>query len=194
MESSRSNIENHQKIVWSSSDELEIGEVRLYKCTFCGRGFSNAQALGGHMNIHRRDRARMKELDIPSSTDIHSTHQLPSPDYGNFLQSGSSDRHRDQEKNCTHKRPLIHVKADDQESRRRTAGIKEMMQHPLFLERSSPSNDSRSQQHPFFLERSSPSNDSRSPIIVDRDVERTVQRTSSFELDLELRLGPEPRV
>ncbi|WOL09889.1 transcriptional regulator TAC1-like [Canna indica] len=29
-----------------------------YECTFCKRGFSNAQALGGHMNIHRKDRAR----------------------------------------------------------------------------------------------------------------------------------------
>lgn len=25
---------------------------------FCRGGFTNAQALGGHMNIHRRDRAR----------------------------------------------------------------------------------------------------------------------------------------
>lgn len=28
-----------------------------YRCSFCKRGFSNAQALGGHMNVHRRDRA-----------------------------------------------------------------------------------------------------------------------------------------
>ncbi|KAL6611185.1 hypothetical protein ACP70R_039113 [Stipagrostis hirtigluma subsp. patula] len=27
-----------------------------YECTFCKRGFTNAQALGGHMNIHRKDR------------------------------------------------------------------------------------------------------------------------------------------
>ncbi|OAY79787.1 Transcriptional regulator TAC1 [Ananas comosus] len=29
-----------------------------YECVFCKRGFSNAQALGGHMNIHRKDRAK----------------------------------------------------------------------------------------------------------------------------------------
>ncbi|KAH0458384.1 hypothetical protein IEQ34_013699 [Dendrobium chrysotoxum] len=29
---------------------------RSYDCNFCKRGFSNAQALGGHMNIHRKDR------------------------------------------------------------------------------------------------------------------------------------------
>uniref|UniRef100_A0A0D3GQ33 C2H2-type domain-containing protein n=1 Tax=Oryza barthii TaxID=65489 RepID=A0A0D3GQ33_9ORYZ len=28
-----------------------------YECTFCKRGFTNAQALGGHMNIHRKDRS-----------------------------------------------------------------------------------------------------------------------------------------
>lgn len=27
-----------------------------YECSFCKRGFTNAQALGGHMNIHRKDR------------------------------------------------------------------------------------------------------------------------------------------
>lgn len=180
MESNRSNIENHQKIVWTTSDELELGEVRLYKCTFCERGFSNAQALGGHMNIHRRDRARLKEsseLEIPSSSvivrDGYSSHQLPSPDYQKLLQSVSRD-HRDQERNCTHKRPLIFVEADDHESRRRTAGIKEVMQHPLFSERSFTTNDSRS------------------PIVVDGEVENTIPRTTSLELDLELRLGPEP--
>ncbi|KAK8491415.1 hypothetical protein V6N13_025201 [Hibiscus sabdariffa] len=34
---------------------------RSYECTFCKRGFTNAQALGGHMNIHRKDRAKAKE-------------------------------------------------------------------------------------------------------------------------------------
>ncbi|KAK8477992.1 hypothetical protein V6N13_104282 [Hibiscus sabdariffa] len=34
---------------------------RSYECTFCKRGFTNAQALGGHMNIHRKDRAKAKQ-------------------------------------------------------------------------------------------------------------------------------------
>ncbi|KAM2212212.1 hypothetical protein COP1_022408 [Malus domestica] len=33
---------------------------RLYTCSFCKREFRSAQALGGHMNVHRRDRARLK--------------------------------------------------------------------------------------------------------------------------------------
>ncbi|KAI3811804.1 hypothetical protein L1987_21536 [Smallanthus sonchifolius] len=36
-------------------------ESRSYTCTFCKRGFSNAQALGGHMNVHRKDKARLHE-------------------------------------------------------------------------------------------------------------------------------------
>ncbi|KAL0548166.1 hypothetical protein IC582_012612 [Cucumis melo] len=38
---------------------------RPYECTFCKRGFTNAQALGGHMNIHRKDRAKAKHHHIP---------------------------------------------------------------------------------------------------------------------------------
>ncbi|XVF38394.1 hypothetical protein REPUB_Repub20aG0097700 [Reevesia pubescens] len=42
---------------------------RSYECTFCKRGFTNAQALGGHMNIHRKDRAKAKQ---PSSSSARS--------------------------------------------------------------------------------------------------------------------------
>lgn len=34
---------------------------RSYSCSFCRREFRSAQALGGHMNIHRRERARLKQ-------------------------------------------------------------------------------------------------------------------------------------
>ncbi|XP_006354554.1 transcriptional regulator SUPERMAN-like [Solanum tuberosum] len=33
---------------------------RSYTCSFCKREFKSAQALGGHMNVHRRDRARLR--------------------------------------------------------------------------------------------------------------------------------------
>ncbi|KAK9280595.1 hypothetical protein L1049_014289 [Liquidambar formosana] len=32
---------------------------RCYQCSFCRREFRSAQALGGHMNVHRRDRAKL---------------------------------------------------------------------------------------------------------------------------------------
>ncbi|CAM0949000.1 unnamed protein product [Alopecurus aequalis] len=30
--------------------------LEYHECSFCKRGFTNAQALGGHMNIHRKER------------------------------------------------------------------------------------------------------------------------------------------
>ncbi|CAL9130483.1 unnamed protein product, partial [Musa acuminata var. zebrina] len=54
-----------------SSDETGSAEPRMddsggtrrpyYECTFCKRGFSNAQALGGHMNLHRKHRTRERQ-------------------------------------------------------------------------------------------------------------------------------------
>ncbi|XP_022732044.1 transcriptional regulator SUPERMAN-like [Durio zibethinus] len=40
---------------------------RSYTCTFCRREFRSAQALGGHMNVHRRDRARLHQTQ-PAGT------------------------------------------------------------------------------------------------------------------------------
>ncbi|XP_076917008.1 putative transcriptional regulator RABBIT EARS [Bidens hawaiensis] len=34
---------------------------RSYSCSFCRRDFRSAQALGGHMNVHRRERAKLKQ-------------------------------------------------------------------------------------------------------------------------------------
>ncbi|KAK9289929.1 hypothetical protein L1049_008090 [Liquidambar formosana] len=65
-------IEKSEQIAWSA-DEQGSAHVRSYTCTFCKRGFSNAQALGGHMNIHRRDRAKLKQSayeDHQLSVDI----------------------------------------------------------------------------------------------------------------------------
>ncbi|KAL9150455.1 hypothetical protein ABFS82_12G168700 [Erythranthe guttata] len=46
-----------------------IGQENYYRCSFCKRGFSNAQALGGHMNIHRRDRAKLRSQLISDRDD-----------------------------------------------------------------------------------------------------------------------------
>ncbi|CAL0307626.1 unnamed protein product [Lupinus luteus] len=43
-----------------------IWPPRSYSCTFCQREFRSAQALGGHMNVHRRDRARLKQNLSPN--------------------------------------------------------------------------------------------------------------------------------
>ncbi|KAL4295585.1 hypothetical protein GQ457_12G004160 [Hibiscus cannabinus] len=38
---------------------------RSYTCSFCKREFRSAQALGGHMNAHRRERARLLRQSPP---------------------------------------------------------------------------------------------------------------------------------
>ncbi|XP_052170029.1 transcriptional regulator SUPERMAN-like [Diospyros lotus] len=54
-------------------DNIYVAAGRSYECVFCKRGFSTAQALGGHMNIHRRDRAKTGR---PGSTSPHSLGEL----------------------------------------------------------------------------------------------------------------------
>ncbi|OVA02457.1 zinc finger protein [Macleaya cordata] len=50
---------------------------RPYTCSFCKREFRSAQALGGHMNVHRRDRARLRQSppwDNPNpNSNFHSS-------------------------------------------------------------------------------------------------------------------------
>ncbi|OIT08176.1 PREDICTED: transcriptional regulator SUPERMAN-like [Nicotiana attenuata] len=46
--------------------KLENGVGRSYECVFCKRGFNTAQALGGHMNIHRKDRIRNRSISQSS--------------------------------------------------------------------------------------------------------------------------------
>ncbi|XP_071740850.1 uncharacterized protein [Rutidosis leptorrhynchoides] len=46
---------------------------RSYECNFCKRGFTNAQALGGHMNIHRKHKAKLKESSSSLQPDVNKT-------------------------------------------------------------------------------------------------------------------------
>ncbi|XP_073130758.1 transcriptional regulator TAC1-like [Henckelia pumila] len=46
---------------------------RFYTCTFCRREFRSAQALGGHMNVHRRDRVKLHH----SSTTVAKARPSP---------------------------------------------------------------------------------------------------------------------
>lgn len=52
-----------------------IWPPRSYSCSFCKREFRSAQALGGHMNVHRRDRARLKQSPSPHNEILHHHHQ-----------------------------------------------------------------------------------------------------------------------
>ncbi|KAF3788198.1 putative transcriptional regulator RABBIT EARS [Nymphaea thermarum] len=49
-----------------------IWPPRSYSCTFCRREFRSAQALGGHMNVHRRDRARLRRSPSLQNEGSHN--------------------------------------------------------------------------------------------------------------------------
>ncbi|KAG6493227.1 hypothetical protein ZIOFF_048204 [Zingiber officinale] len=55
---------------------------RSYPCAFCRRGFKSAQALGGHMNVHRRDRAllrRQRPESCPSAATASPPYSVVIP-------------------------------------------------------------------------------------------------------------------
>ncbi|CAL9089327.1 unnamed protein product [Musa textilis] len=51
---------------------------RSYACTFCRRVFRSAQALGGHMNVHRRERAWLRQ-SCTSWASPHASAVFPPP-------------------------------------------------------------------------------------------------------------------
>ncbi|KAL4188693.1 hypothetical protein AMTRI_Chr08g161700 [Amborella trichopoda] len=61
-----------------SEPDANFSIAKSYECTFCKRGFSTAQALGGHMNIHRRERAKLKHSLSPLSPPHLGLVSLPS--------------------------------------------------------------------------------------------------------------------
>lgn len=68
------NLEKSDQMKWGSELQGSGQVIRSYTCAFCQRGFSNAQALGGHMNIHRRDRAKLKQaVDDQNSLPLDIT-------------------------------------------------------------------------------------------------------------------------
>ncbi|XVF32430.1 hypothetical protein REPUB_Repub17cG0082100 [Reevesia pubescens] len=73
LEDSKSSSESEQ-----SNDDMGTG--RSYECVFCKRGFTTAQALGGHMNIHRKDRAKNR----PSSVPIVSGNKVDGENYASL--------------------------------------------------------------------------------------------------------------
>ncbi|CAN8267717.1 unnamed protein product [Cochlearia groenlandica] len=76
-----------------TSSSVSATPRRMYECTFCKRGFTNAQALGGHMNIHRRDRLNKaaklkKDADVELSSARRYFH-VASFDRGGYEQVDS---------------------------------------------------------------------------------------------------------
>ncbi|XP_010274874.1 PREDICTED: transcriptional regulator SUPERMAN-like [Nelumbo nucifera] len=72
---------------------------RSYTCSFCKREFKSAQALGGHMNVHRRDRARLTQSPPWDGSELK-----PNPNADpNFLLPSQSTRLS----SCTYRVPPL---------------------------------------------------------------------------------------
>ncbi|KAA8543347.1 hypothetical protein F0562_021158 [Nyssa sinensis] len=58
-------------------ESTEVAAGRSYDCMFCKRGFTTAQALGGHMNIHRKDRAKNRPASSINSNKQEENYAAP---------------------------------------------------------------------------------------------------------------------
>ncbi|TXG58659.1 hypothetical protein EZV62_016488 [Acer yangbiense] len=198
MKANPSGNEKSNLILWttSTSDEHDQnssygrgGHVnKSYTCAFCKRGFSNAQALGGHMNIHRRDRAKLRQstvenllsLDITKTNSPNIDDEPPDGDHASEEKTNENtimEYSSEVIKSCTtpNKRSCTGLSDDD---------IEELQQLPFFAETPSASGD--------HIKRAGSSR-SCSEENEDKRIQiRHSDHSSQVELDLELRLGPEP--
>ncbi|XP_022766198.1 transcriptional regulator SUPERMAN-like [Durio zibethinus] len=171
METKHPKLEKSDQIVWSLEDE-HSGHAKSYTCSFCKKGFSNAQALGGHMNIHRKDRAKLRESSKENVLPLYmvKTVNVP-PDHHDHSQVSEIILQSSEEKISSPKRPC-NLSRDGDGS---TASASPSGKHAF----------EELQQLPLFVEGTCGENE--------EDNLRLIHGSSSqIELDLELRLGPEP--
>ncbi|KAL6142153.1 hypothetical protein ACLB2K_060436 [Fragaria x ananassa] len=170
-------VEKFNRSKGTSNDQISgLGQAKSYACTFCKQGFSNAQALGGHMNIHRRDRARIirqysEDQNQGSSSDA--------------VKCSSTSAHHD---------PL---RADNSEDK--TLLQLERKGTNMISRKPSCPSTTRSENHEIIVARSegkiSSSEDVQAQLQLPLFLEEPVVSHGGgkfVELDLELRLGPEP--
>ncbi|KAF9675395.1 hypothetical protein SADUNF_Sadunf09G0027900 [Salix dunnii] len=146
-----------------------------YECTFCKRGFSNAQALGGHMNIHRKDKAKLKHSSNNESRQSSDTPKINpsfSPAASGLMESMSGTDEG------SIKWPFIVDAAgsDDHGDTKRDGDQVGKIQKLRFSYQKSPSTE-----------------DHQDPSSQVHGISKKSNLSSSSEIDLELRLWPEPQ-
>ncbi|XP_076943778.1 uncharacterized protein LOC143614143 [Bidens hawaiensis] len=76
---------NHEDQLTNSLEQVDVGPgIRSYECVFCRRGFTTAQALGGHMNIHRKDRAKSRPSYLSNNNMNSTKHDQDHSFYANY--------------------------------------------------------------------------------------------------------------
>lgn len=66
-------------VIPATNDQGSSQQRKSYDCMFCKRGFTNAQALGGHMNMHRKDKAKLKQYSSYNRTTHPYSHSSGFP-------------------------------------------------------------------------------------------------------------------
>ncbi|OMO91167.1 hypothetical protein COLO4_18580 [Corchorus olitorius] len=180
-------MEESEKAEQQTSSEEQLGArspARSYECTFCKRGFSNAQALGGHMNIHRRDKAKLKQANsssetnysnldnnivIPKSIIIPSSYSPTETTPGKWPWVNDHHHHDNYVVDDDHKRPdKTHIHDHH---------VGEIKKLPLFDEK--PSSITQENIQPAAASTT--------------QVDEKGSSSSDDQVDLELRLGPDPQ-
>ncbi|KAG1337834.1 zinc finger protein 10-like [Cocos nucifera] len=146
---------------------------RSYDCIFCKRGFSNAQALGGHMNIHRKDRAKPKQPSNQSQLPFDISNKFPHSYSPAPKKYPSQPSHGSHDRGCMSTRSWMALDEQDIDPAKSIMDGGEPRQMPLFVERPSRGDGPASGG---FGERG-------------REVEQSGFGAVATELDLELRLG-----
>lgn len=166
--------------------ELFTWPPRSYSCSFCKREFRSAQALGGHMNVHRRDRARLRQYSPPKNGQFSlfnlnlDPNPSPSPN-PNFSSSISSPYSSSSTSSILFQQPFA-------------SNASPLASPPMsFLSKPPPSNENKTKttenffktrEFDCFLQR-------KESDVVKRglNLEMGMLTDSNNDLDLELRLG-----